>query len=95
MHKKKDSRSKQLDGSKPTSDYVEDSSTHILDDYDPEIEYIPEMNYDNAIWIRGDEAAAYHQETLSKGYNFVQRRLTREGHKKGSGGWVYVPPKKI
>ena len=94
MHKKKDSRSKQLDGSKPTSDSVEDSSTHILDDYDPEIEYIPETEFDDGFWIRGDEAAEYHQEILSKGYNFVKRRLTREGHKIESGGWVYVPPKK-
>ena len=78
--------------STPTSISVKDNSTYIVEDYDSEIDYIPETNYDSAIWVRGHEIAIYCQEVRSKGTNFVKRRLTRQGLEIKSGGWVYVPP---
>ena len=95
MHEKTDPGGKRLDETKSTCRSVQGGSTHIIEDYDPEIDYIPETNYDNAIWVRGHEIAIYSKEACSKGTNFVKRRLTREGHKIESGGWVYVPPKNI
>ena len=79
---------------KPISQYIEDGSNHTVEDYDPEIDYIPEFDFDDAIWVHNEEATDFHQEILSKGYDFIKRRLTREGHEQKSGDWVYVPPKK-
>ena len=94
MHKKLDPGVRRLDGSKPTPHSVKDSSTHIIEDYDSEIDYIPEFDFDDAMWVHNDEAADFHQEILSKGHSFIKRRLAREGHKQKSGDWVYVPPGK-